>query len=230
MNEPNCLVKCLRADGDLAALSSVVAAAGKGVIAHFLAQRAQRCDESIFQRGLVHAHARRWRGLSSRISSSIGLLVGFRRMRKQIQAIAETLHIENLAVRARHFPHGRKRLAKFGRAQLDALGMQALAKFVRRADLPDFAQVNQCDAMAPLGFVEIRRGDHHSEALHRRGARACPRIRGAKRDRRRWSAHRAAKYPARKRARTPAPSFCFMPPLNCAASRFEKRSMSNIFR
>ena len=86
-------------------------------------------------------------------------------MRKQIQAISKSLHVKDVAVGASYLAHGAKGFAEIGRAQFDALRMQTFAKFIRRADLQDLAEVNQGDAMAPLRFIEIGSGNQHGEAL-----------------------------------------------------------------
>ena len=74
-------------------------------------------------------------------------------MREQIQAISKSLHVKDVAVGASYLAHGTQGFAEVGRAQFDALRMQTFAKFIRRADLQDFAEMNQRDAMAPLRFI-----------------------------------------------------------------------------
>ena len=64
--------------------------------------------------------------------------------------------------------------AQIAWTHFDTLGVQALAQFGGRAELPDLAQMHQRDAMAALRFVEIRRGDEDREAVGRQMRERVP--------------------------------------------------------
>ena len=154
----------LRADRDLAALTLVVAAGREGRVPHFLAEGTERRDKRVFKRGSIHADAVDRDPFRMQDFFHLSLR-GFGRMREQIQAVSEALHVKDVAVGASYLAYGMESLAEVGGAQFDAFCMQTLAKFVRRADLQDLAEVKQSNAIAPLRFVEIGSGNQHGEAL-----------------------------------------------------------------
>ena len=56
-------------------------------------------------------------------------------------------------------------MLKFRGAQFKALGVETAANFFWGANLADFALVNEGDAVAAFGFVEIRSGHDDGEAF-----------------------------------------------------------------
>ena len=140
--------------------------AGVGRGFDFIAHGVQQCDEGVFERG--HADAdfvdMQPGGFES---MSDGLTAKFGVGREDIETVAKSLDIGDLAMLV-----GSGAELFFGNAEIagpdfEAFGVEAFAKFAGRAGLADQTEVHQRHPMAALGFIEIGRGDEDGEAVGR---------------------------------------------------------------
>ena len=150
------------ADADLAAEITVGVATGKRFIGGAFAEFAKRGDESVFQRGLIDVEIVDGQVILAHHELDFGGgVVGI--LRKQIEAVAETLRIEDDALVG--LGKDAQSFLKFGSPQFETLGAERAADFVWGTDLADFALMDERDAMTAFGFVEIGSGDDDGEAF-----------------------------------------------------------------
>ncbi len=152
------------ADGNLAAQAAVIAASGKRLVMNSLSQVAQGGDECVFERRFVDPNIVDHQpfGAQCLVGDALRLL---RLVNQQVQPVAESLHVDNLFVRARDRGKHALSQAQIRCVNFHAPGMQAGAQLGRRSDLPDLALMHERHAVAALGFVEIGGGENNGQAI-----------------------------------------------------------------
>ncbi len=133
-----------------------------------------------------------------------------------VGAVAERLHVCDAGQRGERLERRTRRI----RHDLEQLPAEALpAASPGASSASRLAVVQQRDARAALGLVQVRRR-HHDRQTAARGTRtAASRTRGATPDRRRSSARRAAGSCGSCTSVQASASFCFMPPDSRSARR-----------
>ncbi len=170
---------------------------------HLVPQAAQRGDEGVFERRIVDAYVvdRKAGGVHALLENP---LRRFRIVREQIEAVAESLHVDNF-----FFWAADRGQNCFCFAQISRCAVPGAWRAVVNAARPACRSVAiRPDTSRPRGCSVPLRPDKGwppgSSGHPPRGAREHPRIRGAIPDRRRWSARRAEARAAGAPARRPA--------------------------
>ena len=148
----------------------------------------------------IDLHAARARGAARTAATAISPR---RASQPDVRTLAERLHVlDARAARPARSSGGR------GVSAMTSISCPCKPRLQRRwrVERQQPAFVQQRDARAALGLVEVRRRHHDGEAAARETPRAASRTRGATPGRRRSSARRARAPAARGRACRPAPA------------------------
>ncbi len=164
VKSPNCLVRLVAPIAIWPRRLAVIEARGELGGGCGLAQGAQLGDEDVFEGGIIDAHFVEGYSGVFKAFADCGLdffgIVG-----EQVEAVAESLHVQDVDVRCGELGEDGFGLAQVCGAKFDSLCAQARTKLARCSDFKETALVHEGDAMAAFGFIEIGRSDKDGEAV-----------------------------------------------------------------
>ncbi len=167
--------KCFRADGNLSAQFAVVVPRGKLDCAGLMPQSAQLGHKRVLESRFIDTNLA---GRQPRTFQFFGnpFSVFVRITDQQVETVAKPLDVNDFLIWPGFPGEFICRLPEVRCAKFEPLRAQAGAQLRRRADLMNLALVHERDAMAALGFVQVRCSDKDRQTLRRQVGEHVPKF------------------------------------------------------